>query len=50
MGTKSGEYKLFPEWEEEGGGDKNKIFKKKYTQLVYTFLKFTTFIFQLFKH
>ena len=27
MGTKSGEYKLFPEWEEEGGGgDKNKIF------------------------
>ena len=35
MGTKSGEYKLFPEWEEGGGGgggNKNKIFKnKKYT-------------------
>ena len=36
MGTKSGEYKLFPEWEEEGGGNKNKIFKKNiYTPVVH---------------
>ena len=31
MGTKSGEYKLFPEWEEGGGEGIKTKYLKKYT-------------------